>query len=123
MNRIAGILIFFLLMGAGSQLFGQSSMAPGSGSESAKVILGGDELSIYIDEDSKTFYIDFEPIRVNLSEIVLKSAGGSVLFQDRVSDLPVNAIYELDMSSYGPGAYRIELHTFTGILAKDIRVH
>ncbi|MBK8490349.1 MAG: hypothetical protein IPL49_05425 [Saprospirales bacterium] len=122
MNRFAGILIFFLLAGAATQLSGQPSMAPGAGSASAKASFGGEELSFYVDEESETYFIDFEPIRANLNEIVLKNASGNILFQERVSDMPVDAIYELDMSRYSPGQYRIELHTFTGVLFKDIQV-
>ena len=121
MNRIAGILVFFLLAGAGNQLFGQSGMAPGSGSASTKAI-GGEELSFFVDEESETYFIDFESIRANLSEIALKNAKGDILFHERVSDLPVDAIYELNVSPYSPGQYRIELHTFTGVIAKDIQI-
>lgn len=123
MNRIAGILVFFLLAGAMNQLFGQSSMAPGSGSAASASIGGGDEISLFVDEETKTYYVDFEPIQVNISEIVLKNASGAVVFRENVSSLPVNAIYELDMSRYSPGNYRIELHTFIGVLGKDVQVH
>ncbi|MBK7408863.1 MAG: hypothetical protein IPJ40_12885 [Saprospirales bacterium] len=111
-----------MLAGAATQLSGQPSMAPGAGSASAKASFGGEELSFYVDEESETYFIDFEPIRANLNEIVLKNASGNILFQERVSDMPVDAIYELDMSRYSPGQYRIELHTFTGVLFKDIQV-
>lgn len=122
MNRIAGIFVFFLLAGAVNQLFGQAGMAPGAGSASSKSLGGGDEISLFLNEETKTYYIDFEPIQVNISEIVLKNASGAVLYRENVSGLPVNAIYELDMSRYSPGAYRIELHTFIGVLGKDIQV-
>ena len=122
MNRIAGILVFFLLAAAATQLNGQSSMAPGSGSASAKAGIGGEEFSFFVDEESETYCIDCESIRANLSEIALKNAKGDILFQDRVSDLPVDAIYELNVSPYSPGQYRIELHTFTGVIAKDIQI-
>jgi hypothetical protein len=122
MNRIAGILVFFLLAGAVNQLFAQSSMAPGSGSASSKTIGGGDEISLLVDEESKIYYVDFEPIQVNINEIVLKNASGAVLHRENVSGLPVNAMYELDMNRFGSGNYRIELHTFIGVLSKDIQV-
>jgi hypothetical protein len=121
MNRIAGILVFFLLAGAVNQLFAQSSMAPGSGSASVKT-LGGGEISLLVDEESKIYYVDFEPIQVNINEIVLKNASGAVLHRENVSGLPVNAMYELDMNRFGAGNYRIELHTFIGVLSKDIQV-
>jgi len=123
MSRIAGILIFFLFAGAVNQLYGQSNMAPGAGSASSKAGIDGEELSVFVDEESETYFIDFESIRANLSEIALKNSKGDILFHDRVSDLPVNAIYELNVSPYSPGQYRIELHTFTGVIAKDIQVH
>ena len=121
MNRIAGILVFFLLAGVSSQLMGQSGMAPGSDTLTPKGV-GGESFSFFIDEESETYFIDFESIRANLSEIALKNAKGDILFQDRVSDLPVDAIYELNVSPYSPGQYRIELHTFTGVIAKDIQI-
>jgi len=122
MNRIAGILVFFLLVGAAIQLSGQISLAPDSGSASSDPSYGGEELTFFVDDESETYYIDFETIRANVNEIVLRDSSGAVRFQERVSDLPVNAIYELDVSAYSSGQYRIELHTFNGVLAKDIVV-
>jgi hypothetical protein len=115
MNRFLAVLIFFLLAGASSELLAQQGMSPGPS--------GTNSFSSFSDADSKTHFVDFESVRANVKDIVLKNAYGEVLFMEHVSDLPVNAIYELDMSRYKAGQYRIELHTFTGVITKDIQVN
>ncbi len=80
----------------------------------------GGDWTLYADEENKLYYIDFEMLNVNLSDIVVKNQAGEVLLQDNVFDLPVNTIYELDFSKYQPGNYEIELRTFTGAICKKI---
>ncbi|MCP3927983.1 MAG: hypothetical protein GY705_02645 [Bacteroidetes bacterium] len=76
--------------------------------------------SFYIDEENDLYYIDFETVSVNLSHIVVKNAEGDVLLRDDVFDLPVNTIYELDLSEYMNGNYDIELQSFTSIIQRKI---
>lgn len=82
----------------------------------------GDDWTVYADEENKLFYIDFEKLKVNLSDIVVKNETGEVLLKENVFNLPVNTIYELDFSRYKPGAYEIELRTFTGAITKKISI-
>ena len=86
-------------------------------------ILGDASLSIYSDDENQTYFIDFEKISVNLSDIVVKNKSGEIIFKEDVYDLPVNSIYELDASEFGTGDYVMELRSFTGVIKKDISVN
>jgi len=81
-----------------------------------------EDQSLYTGGSEKVFYIDFEDLRMNLSEIILKNEQGTVLLKDDVFDLPVNTIYELDLSQYGKGTFEVELRSFTGVIRKSIEV-
>jgi len=78
--------------------------------------------AFYRDADNQLVFIDFEQLNVNLQQVVLRSRGGMVLFQEDVFGLPVDAIYELDLSDYGVGTYRIELHTYTDVIEYMLQV-
>ena len=78
--------------------------------------------SFYADEENQLYYIDFQNLKINLSNIVIKNEEGKVLLKDDVFDLPVNTIYELDFSQYGTGTYEVELHSFTEVVRKSIKV-
>ncbi len=82
----------------------------------------GEDWTLYADEENKLYYIDFELLSVNVSDIVVKDSSGKVLIQEKVFDLPVNTIYELDFSAYAPGNYMIELRSFTDVIRKQIRI-
>lgn len=79
-----------------------------------------EDWTLYADEENKLYYIDFENLKVNLSDIVVKNVNGEVLMKDNVFDLPVNTIYELDFSAYKPGTYEIELRSFTNVIRKKL---
>lgn len=81
-----------------------------------------EDQSLYTGGSEKVYYIDFEDLRMNLSEIILKNDQGKVLLKDDVFDLPVNTIYELDLSQYGSGTFEVELRSFTGVIRKTIAV-
>ncbi len=74
--------------------------------------------AMYLDEENQIYYIDFETLSVNLSSIVVKDSNGKTLLNDDVFDLPVNTIYELDLTQFSAGSYILELHSFTGIVRK-----
>lgn len=78
--------------------------------------------SFFADEESNVFYIDFETLKVNLSEVVVNNQNGEVVLKEDVFDLPVNTIYELDCSSLASGTYEVELRSFTGVIRKTISV-
>ena len=76
--------------------------------------------SFYSDDENKTYYIDFEKLSFNLSEIVVKNAEGSTIIREDVLDLPVNTIFELDFSAFQSGKYLVELRSFKGMVKKEI---
>jgi len=76
--------------------------------------------SFYSDDENKTYFIDFEKLSFNLSEIVVKDSEGMVVMREDVLDLPVNTIFELDFSAFKSGKYLIELRSFKGMLKKEI---
>ena len=81
-----------------------------------------EDWTIFHDEENNFYYIDFETFKVNISDIVIKDEANKVVFEEDVFDLPVNTIYELDMNNFKAGKYRIELRTFTNIIAKQIEL-
>lgn len=82
----------------------------------------GQDWTFYLDAEKQVYYIDFESINVNLSDITVKNAKGKVVLTDKLWDLPVDTIYELDMKGMNPGKYQIELRSFTGIIRKEVVV-
>jgi hypothetical protein len=76
--------------------------------------------SFYTDQAKKTCYIDFQSLSVNLNAILLKDASGNVLREEKVFDLPVDTIYELDLSAFQSGAYEIELQSFSKVIKKTV---
>lgn len=106
-------------------LFSQTTAKGASAPESdylSVVSLDNADWSFYADEDNRTFYVDFEKINVNLSDVVIKNHEGEIVFKDDVMELPVNAIYELNFDEYGKGEYTVELRSFTKIIRKDISI-
>jgi hypothetical protein len=102
-----------------SFLGAQSADINGSFSNGKTVVTNSDK-AFYADQENKTFFIDFENLNVNLSDIVVKDALGGVVFKDEVSGLPVDTIYELDMSRMKSGTYDIELRSYTGVIRKTV---
>ncbi len=119
------VLAFLLSLGFTQIGFGQSTsltsdvVATSSVEKSFEV---NEDWSFYSDEENQLYYIDFENISANLSDIVVKNSKGKILFKDDVFDLPVNTIYELDMSEYGAGTYEIELRSFTSVMRKSFTI-
>ena len=77
----------------------------------------------FTDTERQILYIDFEQINVNLNAVSIKNAAGEIVFKDdELWQLPVNTIYEIDLSRYAKGHYVVELKTFTAALKKEIDV-
>ncbi len=87
---------------------------------SGKAMIGNPDQAFYADQENKTYFIDFENLNVNLSNIVVKDVLGGVVFKDEVANLPVNTIYELNLSRMAPGTYDIELRSYTGVIRKTV---
>ena len=81
-----------------------------------------DDLSLFYDADNQIYYIDFETISLNLTTIEVKDNANNMVISDHVADLPVNTIYELDCSRLISGDYTIELHAYTKVLKKQIKI-
>lgn len=77
----------------------------------------------HAEDGSNLFYIDFEKINVNLNKVLVKSANGSVVFQEEVWDLPVDSIYEIDLSALPKGNYTVEVDAFTKAFQKEVSVN
>lgn len=81
-----------------------------------------DNWSFFHDEETSTYFIDFQTINLNLSEIVVKNKIGEIVVREDVVDLPVNSIFELDCSQFPSGTYTVELRSYTKSLSKKIDV-
>jgi Domain of unknown function (DUF3244) len=101
-----------------ASLEGKDSPSIGSG----HLTLGNEDWTFYLDKESKVYYIDFESISVNLSDIKVVDEQGAVVISDKLWDLPVNTIYELDLKGLNPGNYKIELRSYTGVIEKEVSV-
>ena len=82
----------------------------------------GDNWTFYLDSESKVYYIDFETISVNLSDVKVLNESGDVVMKDELWDLPVNTIYELDLTDMKAGKYKVELRSYTGMVTKEITI-
>lgn len=79
-----------------------------------------EDWTIFADAENKLFYIDFETLHVNISDVLVRNEKGDLVWKDNVFNLPVNTIYELDFSRFQAGIYEIELRTFTGAIRKKV---
>lgn len=121
--KILTLIITFLFSSISlfSQITAKGAAAPDAADFSI-VSLDNADWSFYADDDNRTFYVDFEKISVNLSDVVIKNTNGEIIFKEDVLDLPVNAIYELNFEEFGRGDYVVELRSFTKIIQKDISI-
>ncbi len=114
------IALLFTSISLFSQTTAKGAAAPDVASLSVETL--GTDWSFYADDDNRTFYIDFEKINVNLSDIVVKNKSGEIVFKEDVLDLPVNAIYELNFDELGKGDYLVELRSYTKTLRKEVEI-
>ena len=64
----------------------------------------------YKDPDNNILLIDFKEVSSKLSKIIISQAG-QLLMEDRVGDLAIDSIYEVDLTTYGKGIFTITLVT------------
>lgn len=124
------VKFFFLLLATG--FFFTTSASAQTSANSHQVVfpnhhsddkytLNGDDWAFFLDNENKVYYIDFEAISVNLSDLKVVNKDGDVVKSDsKLWDLPVNTIYELNISDLKPGNYQIELRSYTGVIKKEI---
>jgi hypothetical protein len=116
-------LIAFLFLSSLAHATSQTSVSAQTTTTSDMTIEeSSDGWTFYLDEENKVYYIDFETINVNLSDIKVINEAGEVVLNDTLWNLPVNTIYELDMKEMKPGRYIIQLGTYTGFLQKDLKI-
>ena len=119
------LLVFFFMITMGFTTTAQSlaSNKNGEAIQSSKLKeIQADNWDIFADDENKIYYVDFESLNITLSDIVVKNASGSVILKDDVFDLPVDTIYEIDLSDQKKGTYKIELRSFTSVIRKSIQV-
>lgn len=118
---------YFLLFGLVTSMLSfdlsaqMTAKSPLANAASASPELELNDWSIYADQESDTYFIDFEQLAINVNKVMVKSTNGEVMWQEDVFDLPVNSIYELDFSSFSAGEYYIELEAFTGVIRKAVQ--
>ena len=78
------------------------------------------DASFFKGDDERTCFIDFEHITVHPNDLVVKDESGQVIFSDKVRDLPLDTIYELDMATYPIGHYVIELRSYTHVMRQEV---
>ncbi|WP_156825611.1 hypothetical protein [Lewinella cohaerens] len=113
-----GLVSCVFLSDLSAQMTAKSPMADASATSPE---LAFNDWSIYADQESNTYFIDFEQLALNVNTVVVKSTDGQVMWQEDVFDLPVNSIYELDFSGFSAGEYFIELEAFTGVIRKIVQ--
>ena len=125
MPCMRNLIALFILTFSSNLLFAQASADNSRGFTAKGIILAEvDDLdwSIYNDEENSIYYIDFEKINFNLSEVVILNEENQIVFQEEVFDLPVNTIYEVDFKPFGSGKFKIELRSFTKFIKKDVLI-
>lgn len=114
------LLLAFLLFSCSFTSFAQTTT---SIDENTIVLEETNESWILSENESdKKILIDFESINSTINDIRIKSLNNEIQFSDVVSDLPQDAIYELDLSILTTGDYIIEIRTYTEVLTKEIKI-
>lgn len=124
MQRKFTLLISFLFLGSLVGIAQSSSFETATASTNPGLLeLNNDSWAIYADEENKVYYIDFENLSVNLSNIQVRRQDGEVVLREDVFELPVNTIYEIDFNQFGSGNYDIELRSFTGVIRRSVSIN
>ena len=76
----------------------------------------------FTDPESKVCYIDFDQIDGYAKHLIVKEDGGDVLIDEALWELSPNTIYELDFEEFSSGKYKVELHTYSTVIKKDLDV-
>lgn len=64
----------------------------------------------YKDPENKLILIDFKEVNSKLSKVKLTKSD-QLLMEDKVADLAIDSIYEVDLNTYEKGEYTITLVT------------
>jgi len=121
MSRIFAVLAFILLFSLSG--FSQSLASSSTDDSSSLLGLGSSNWSFFHNSEDQTIYIDFATIDVNLFEVKLLDEKGEVIHSEPLYDLPVDAIYELDLKGLESGDYTVELQSFgSDILKRRLKI-
>ena len=77
--------------------------------------------AFYEDAEHKKYFIDLEKLHIYLDKIEIINAENKVVFTDNLWNLPAEALYELDGSSFPTGEYTIRLYSLTEE-TKDVKI-
>lgn len=125
MKRLLLAVAFVFVSSVSYQLFAQSSSSINTNpliSTTSVLNMNSTDWSFFVDDENHIYYIDFEKINVNLNDIKVMNEEKEVVLEDQLYDLPVNTIYELDLSGFPSGVYEVELRSFTGMTKKQITI-
>jgi len=124
MKLFATTLVFVTLFAFHG--FGQSSVGQEDHYRIAKMEMdimkgfGAYRNAIFETDESDSFIIDFQEIPFNLKAIKLLDENAHVIFVDDVRNLPVDALYELDLSKFPGTNYTLQLDTYNSSFFMDI---
>ncbi len=76
--------------------------------------------AIYETESQSDIIIDFQEIPVNLKTIKVLDKDANIVYTEDVQNLPVDALYELDMSKLPKGSYTLQLDAYTSTFFIDL---
>ncbi len=110
-SRIPFLFVFLCLSLTIQANNGNPDNAKVSATESTSYSL---DRIFYNDFENHYLFVDFETITDDLVSINL-FRDGEIMMMDNVSDLPGNAIYELNTDLFRSGNYTIELVTLQGV--------
>ena len=124
MKPVAIVLSMFLF--GAFQANGQTSVSKnfdGLASVNENLLeLNSKDWIFYSGDDDNIMFIDFEKINANLKEVIIRNQEKEVVFEDELWSLPVDSIYELDLSKYPKGFYQVKIKTFTDSVVKNVKV-
>lgn len=75
--------------------------------------------AFFLDLGEKVCFIDFQALTINVKAVQLQSAEGDLLLEDHVDHLPVNSIYEMNLTDLPSGRYRILIQGYTETIQKS----
>ena len=77
---------------------------------------------VSVDVEEQTLFIDLQKIQYNLKEVSLIGRDGSIAFLKDVSQSPVDAIVEVDLTGFSRGSYLLELKSYVNSIHKRIEI-
>ncbi len=76
--------------------------------------------AIFETESQSDIIIDFQEIPVNLKTIKVLDKDANIVYTEDVQNLPVDALYELNMSKLPKGQYTLQLDSYNSTFFMDL---